>query len=223
MSLVTFFAAAIVTDGLLVLLVAFGVLVLRACVIRTKPSLGVSPRLWTLTRASVLGFGACYLYVAWMHLHILRAIPLAWVTSVLIFVLGMLGLCAIAWLLSARLWGVKKRWPTASPARIWVTTAAVLVAATIPGFMHHRSATRVQLGIQIAPSGPRPNVLLITLDTVRADYLACYGHPWIKTPNLDRIARDGVLFETAVSQAPTTCPSHGTIMTSLYPFDHDGE
>lgn len=223
LSLLAFFAAAIVTDGLLILLVGFMVLVVRACIIRAKPGLRLSQRLWTVTRATVLSAGTCYLYVAWMRLHILRTIPLGSVTYCLIFVLGMLVLWALAWSLSAKLWAGKRRWLVASPARLWLTAAVVLAAATIPGFMGHRSATRVQLGIQVTRSGPRPNVLLVTVDTLRADYLACYGHPWIQTPNLDRIARDGVLFETAISQAPRTGPSHGSIMTSLYPFDHDGE
>lgn len=68
-----------------------------------------------------------------------------------------------------------------------------------------------------------PNVLLITLDTLRVDYLGCYGNEWIDTPNLDALATDAVVFEQAISQAPSTTPSHASIMTSRYPFDHGAE
>jgi arylsulfatase A-like enzyme/Flp pilus assembly protein TadD len=69
--------------------------------------------------------------------------------------------------------------------------------------------------------GPRgPNVVLITLDTVRADALGVYGQTRPTSPVLDRLAREGVLFEQAVSAAPSTLPSHASIMTGLFPFAH---
>jgi arylsulfatase A-like enzyme len=67
---------------------------------------------------------------------------------------------------------------------------------------------------------PRPNVLLITIDTVRADHLGCYGAKDIQTPTLDALARDGILFERAISQVPLTWPSHAVILTGLYPFQN---
>jgi predicted AlkP superfamily pyrophosphatase or phosphodiesterase len=68
---------------------------------------------------------------------------------------------------------------------------------------------------------PQPlNVILITLDTVRADHLHCYGANKIKTPVIDGLARDGVLFETAVTQTPLTGPSHASIFTGENPNVH---
>jgi arylsulfatase A-like enzyme len=68
---------------------------------------------------------------------------------------------------------------------------------------------------------PRPvNVLLITLDTTRADRLGCYGYSVGKTPTLDGLARQGVLFERAYAPAPLTLPSHATMLTGLYPPEH---
>jgi arylsulfatase A-like enzyme/Flp pilus assembly protein TadD len=66
----------------------------------------------------------------------------------------------------------------------------------------------------------RLNVLLVTIDTLRADRLGCYGYRSIETPNLDRLAQRGTLFENAVAQAPLTAPSHASIMTGLYPTRH---
>lgn len=66
----------------------------------------------------------------------------------------------------------------------------------------------------------KPNVIIITLDTTRADHLACYGYENVKTPNLDALAGRGVLFEQAASSSPLTLPSHCSIMTGMYPTYH---
>lgn len=71
------------------------------------------------------------------------------------------------------------------------------------------------------PAGLRPvNVVLVTIDTLRADRLGCYGYAKIRTPNLDRLAQRGVLFEHAMAQAPLTAPSHASIFTGLNPTTH---
>ncbi|MFC1869968.1 sulfatase [Chloroflexota bacterium] len=66
----------------------------------------------------------------------------------------------------------------------------------------------------------KPNVLWIVMDTVRADHLSGYGYHQNTTPNLDRIAREGVLFENAISTAPWTQPSHGSMFTGMFPSKH---
>ncbi|MHB1935911.1 MAG: sulfatase-like hydrolase/transferase [Acidobacteriaceae bacterium] len=65
------------------------------------------------------------------------------------------------------------------------------------------------------------NVVLITLDTVRADHLRCYGYRKIQTPNIDALAASGVLFEKAVAQAPLTQPSHASMFTGENPNVHN--
>lgn len=70
-----------------------------------------------------------------------------------------------------------------------------------------------------AEPGPL-NVVLVTLDTTRADHLGCYGHPGGATPNVDRLAGGGVRFAQCMSAAPSTLPSHATILTGLYPHVH---
>jgi arylsulfatase A-like enzyme/tetratricopeptide (TPR) repeat protein len=66
----------------------------------------------------------------------------------------------------------------------------------------------------------RHSLLLITLDTTRADRLGCYGHDNALTPALDLLASEGVLFEQAFADVPITLPSHATIMTGLHPPEH---
>jgi arylsulfatase A-like enzyme/tetratricopeptide (TPR) repeat protein len=66
----------------------------------------------------------------------------------------------------------------------------------------------------------RPNVLLVTIDTLRADRVGCYGHAGALTPALDGLAARGVRFETAVAHVPLTGPSHASILTGLSPLGH---
>jgi arylsulfatase A-like enzyme/Flp pilus assembly protein TadD len=67
---------------------------------------------------------------------------------------------------------------------------------------------------------PHPNVILITIDTVRADHVGCYGAKDVQTPTLDSLAHDGIVFERAISQVPLTWPSHTVILTGTYPFQN---
>jgi len=60
----------------------------------------------------------------------------------------------------------------------------------------------------------------VTIDTLRPDRLGGYGYSQIETPNLDKVARRGVLFENAVAPAPLTAPSHASMMTGVYPTVH---
>ncbi len=69
------------------------------------------------------------------------------------------------------------------------------------------------------PRKPR-SILLITVDTTRADHLGSYGNDRIKTPNVDRLAAEGALFTHAYSSVPVTTPSHSTILTGKYPIAH---
>ncbi|HLX82754.1 MAG TPA: sulfatase-like hydrolase/transferase [Terriglobales bacterium] len=66
----------------------------------------------------------------------------------------------------------------------------------------------------------RPSVILITIDTLRADHVGCYGAKTVRTPTLDALAHNGVVFERALSQVPLTWPSHAVILTGTYPFQN---
>ena len=85
--------------------------------------------------------------------------------------------------------------------------ALVLLAARVPGAAPGRSA-------------PRPSLLLLTLDTTRADSLGSYGAKDAKTPNLDALARRGTRFERALTAAPLTFPAHASLLTGLDPPFH---
>jgi len=76
----------------------------------------------------------------------------------------------------------------------------------------------VYLGVWRAASPM--NCVLITLDTVRADRLGCYGNAKAVTPYLDELASEGILFARARVQTPLTLPSHVSLMTGTYPTWH---
>lgn len=87
-------------------------------------------------------------------------------------------------------------------------------AATVAG---------VALGAAGCGVGPRtegPNVVLAVLSTTRADHLSLYGYDKPTTPNLERLAREGVVYENCVSPAVWTLPSHASLFTGLYVRDH---
>jgi choline-sulfatase len=89
-----------------------------------------------------------------------------------------------------------------------------LVFFLLPGLLASAQKPRLT-----APPA-KPNVILITIDTVRADHLGCYGYSKIHTPTLDSLAQDGILFEHATAQVPLTWPSHTAILTGTYPFQN---
>jgi hypothetical protein len=66
----------------------------------------------------------------------------------------------------------------------------------------------------------RPSIILISIDTLRADHLHAYGYRGIATPNIDALARDGVIYRNAWSHCPLTLPSHLSILTGLLPPEH---
>jgi arylsulfatase A-like enzyme/Tfp pilus assembly protein PilF len=96
--------------------------------------------------------------------------------------------------------------------RAWLAAVAVLLVTA--GVVVRRLAP--------APVRREPglNVLLITIDTLRADALSCYGGQTIQTPWIDRLAREGVRFERVHAQNVVTLPSHANILSGRYPLEH---
>jgi len=88
----------------------------------------------------------------------------------------------------------------------------------------HRSIWAVALSLcfaviaQAAAVPGKPNVLVVTIDTLRADHVGCYGYKQVKTPNIDSLCADGVVFRNAYTPVPITLPSHSVIFTGTYPM-----
>ncbi len=101
--------------------------------------------------------------------------------------------------------------------RALVLGAAVSLALVGAGAVLRLRSTS---GARHSPPSARDNLLLVTLDTTRADRIGAYGHARAKTPFLDRLAREGVRFASAFTPVPITLPSHAAILTGLYPPRH---
>jgi len=105
------------------------------------------------------------------------------------------------------------------PAGFLALTFASALLCGCGGDGRGRDAARIaEAGAAGAASGY--NLLLITVDTLRADRLGCYGFAGAETPVIDRLAASGVLFEQATAPAPITLPSHASILTGLDVPDH---
>jgi arylsulfatase A-like enzyme len=111
------------------------------------------------------------------------------------------------------------------PRRIHLALASSFAAACIAGIIWstplHQALDRSRLG-SLPPGVSRSdlNLVVITLDTTRADHLGAYGFQSISTPNIDGLARDGVLFVQTSTAAPLTLPAHASLYTGRFPFGH---
>ncbi len=66
----------------------------------------------------------------------------------------------------------------------------------------------------------RPNIVFILVDDLRFDDVACMGHPFVQTPHIDRLAREGALFKKAYATTPLCSPSRASFLTGLYAHKH---
>src|ERR1700687_5547589 len=103
------------------------------------------------------------------------------------------------------------RGPVSRPLRftfILVLAALGTGLAAVGGWRYARASAPV--------SGP---IIVISIDTLRADHLPAYGYAKVRTPTIDALARDGVVFERAYSHAPQTLPAHVSILSGRLPFE----
>jgi choline-sulfatase len=93
----------------------------------------------------------------------------------------------------------------------------------------HRQALLLAIALLAAACSPKPEhpifanapVILISIDTLRADHLPLYGYTKVATPNIDALRHDGILFANAYSHCPMTLPSHVSMLTGLLPTEHE--
>ncbi len=106
-------------------------------------------------------------------------------------------------------------------ARSTITALAIVAGLALVGCSESRPVEDLPPAVSVTPGAARGfNVALITLDTLRADRVGCYGYDRVRTPALDSLAAAGVRFTDAVTPAPMTLPAHATIHTGKYPPGH---
>lgn len=188
---------------------------------------GVLPRLRTneASAASSAGLTAALLGIVVGRFRIIRdafgeSLPLVSGAGIAVHVGLLVGALVVYVLISAVL-----RRSTARRGPVGATLVAAIAALALGGAA---SVVANVVGVgssqraAIAPSTAKgPNVILIIADTLRADHVGAYGlRKDIKTPAIDSLAADGVLFEESYSQSTWTRPSIATILTGLYPASH---
>ena len=110
-----------------------------------------------------------------------------------------------------------------APRRAWKRALGVAAAAgamVAVALFVSSPAEEAPSGTVRESTGTPLNLVLVSIDTLRADHLSCYGSAAVETPNIDRLADDGVLFENVQSVAPTTLPAHASLFTATTPLRH---
>ncbi len=122
---------------------------------------------------------------------------------------------------NAGAWGVAR---SSSVRALWGGVAGFALFQVTAGLVMRNVLEKERRGPSTStaaavPSEGAPNVLLLILDTVRAISVGAYGNPRPVTPSIDKLAREGILFESAFSTAPWTLPSHASILTAKLPHE----
>jgi len=183
---------------------------------------------WAAAMAAV-GAGLIAAYVAWMLNWfrigagvILPAKPQLAAAVIAFAVVTAACFCGIVYtgLHRRRFFSLEQPLPLAR----WALACGIAVAALCGGIIfysmrHPPHYLSPQLSA-VFPSQKEPNIVLIVMDTVRADHLSCYGYARPTTPNLDRLAARGVRFENAIAPSSWTLPAIASIFTGLLPHQH---
>jgi arylsulfatase A-like enzyme/Flp pilus assembly protein TadD len=106
----------------------------------------------------------------------------------------------------------------------WLVGIALIAAAALGLWLRSRpprtdADARARLA-RLRPTSEQLNLVVVTLDTARADRLGCYGFRDVETPNIDALAREAVVFDHATATVPLTFPSHSSMFTGLVPPHH---
>ena len=169
--------------------------------------------------AKLPGLVAFLLIVSGWLIERFQSYDLSIATGTLSMLLALVGIYMLAGL-ARRCLAIARRhvsgyWALPHPAM------ALIAALSVGAWVHSSTASSMPIrplpGTQAAA---RPNVILITLDTVRADHMGVYGYARHNTPNLQSFAGQSTLYSHFVAAAPLTLTSHASIFTGLYPQSH---
>ena len=110
----------------------------------------------------------------------------------------------------------QRRFARGPHAALLAVSIAGLLLLTLAGCQRGESPSPAGA----SAAGQKYNLILVSLDTTRADHIGCYGFDQVKTPNIDRLAAEGTRFAECVSPVPITLPSHSSILTGSDPYVH---
>jgi arylsulfatase A-like enzyme len=202
---------------------------------RWGPMIHVSPPIIWISPIVDVSFFVLVALIAWVTTRLIQRSPSI---RVLAFLLAYFA--AYDWLtLTGRIYHVAcilfavgagvafSRWLGTHPPhavkflRKSLPAALALYLIALGGIEGHRWWSERAALAALPPAAPNsPNVLVIVIDTLRADHVSAYGYSRPTTPNLDRLAKEGVLFENAISPSSWSLPSHASLVTGRYMHDH---
>src|SRR5439155_26404445 len=108
----------------------------------------------------------------------------------------------------------------ALPAPTWIRLSVIIgIALTLSVFVSIVASRSRWRGAFFGTHAPK-NVLLVSIDTLRADHVGCYGYREALTPHLDGVAASGLRLEQASTSVPLTLPAHSSLMTGTFPAWH---
>ena len=172
---------------------------------------------------ALAGVGTALAYAV-ARFRIIRDLFLEQVPHGLVPLAVQVGALAVVALGAVLLWralrGADERRAALTRPGIAAVVVALLAAAWAGGAQLKPPPAPAPLPPRAAPPAGAPNVVLIMVDTLRADHLSCYGSAAVKTPHIDTLAADGLRWVNTFSQASWTRPSVATILTGLYPSSH---
>src|SRR5579864_4493620 len=133
----------------------------------------------------------------------------------LVWLLSFAGTCLLAVIPAAWAWKHTEQVARVAGTTLpWLTGILLVIFLAIPVYRLEVRRRAAQI-VQQPAVGDAPNVVLIIVDALRADHLSAYGYGRSTSPNLDRIASKGVLFENAIAPSSWTLPSHASILTGI--------
>jgi arylsulfatase A-like enzyme len=152
----------------------------------------------------------------------IELLPTMFARESLVFDAAVLVGSALLWLVLARVWrrALSRRAGRRHRSPLVFTALALVAVLVVVGAASREREAAGAPGGRVAAKGDL-NILLVVVDALRADHLGCYGYTRQTSPNIDRMASEGVLFTRAHSQAPRTKESTASLVTSLYPSTHD--
>lgn len=201
---------------------AAGALLLYFVVFRVHPLRNMRP--WAFYFAFLSAGGlALEIVIYLLDIHTFRDLLGRWMAAaygVLLLGLAVAGLAG--WLIA----GICQRLFQGKGRSLW-RKAGIAFLVLIAFFSLARSFRAGQERTGIRPisrsdKAARPNVVILLLDSLRADHLSAYGNPLPTSPTIDRLAREGVLFHNCYAASTWTVPTHASLFTGLYPSTHGG-
>ena len=139
------------------------------------------------------------------------------VPAILLAMAAVLSICLFLVRLSIRVRASEHWTPRLSGALSVAFVLSLIFGPSLVSFAHARDLPQFR---DRGPASSSPNIVLITLDTVRADHMGIYGYSRQNTPNLSRLAEDAYVYTRFISVSPITLTSHASIFTGYYPRTH---